>query len=86
MSIRLQDHVAEIPDFPKPGILFYDISPLLAHSGAWAEAVEELERDDVVQAALGPIADEFIALKTQEWDEYGSQVSSWEIDKYLTFF
>ncbi len=42
MSIRLQDHVAEIPDFPKPGTLFYDISPLLAHSGAWAEAVEEL--------------------------------------------
>jgi adenine phosphoribosyltransferase len=42
MSIRLQDHVAEIPDFPKPGTLFYDISPLLAHSGAWAEAVEKL--------------------------------------------
>jgi adenine phosphoribosyltransferase len=42
MSIRLQDHVGEIPDFPKPGILFYDISPLLAHAGAWAEAVEQL--------------------------------------------
>jgi len=42
MSIRLQDHVGEIPDFPKPGILFYDISPLLAHSGAWAEVVEQL--------------------------------------------
>jgi adenine phosphoribosyltransferase len=42
MSIRLQDHIAEIPDFPKPGTLFYDISPLLAHSGAWAEAVEKL--------------------------------------------
>ena len=42
MSIILQDHVGEIPDFPKPGILFYDISPLLAHAGAWAEAVEQL--------------------------------------------
>ena len=51
-----------------------------------AEAIEELGRDDVVQAALGPIADEFIALKTQEWEEYDSQVSTWEIDKYLTFF
>jgi len=50
------------------------------------EAIEELKRDDVIQAALGPIADEFITLKTQEWDEYDSQVSSWEIDKYLTFF
>ena len=42
MSIRLQDHVAEVPDFPKTGILFYDISPLLAHARAWAEAVEQL--------------------------------------------
>ncbi len=42
MPIRLQDHVGEIPDFPKPGILFYDISPLLAHSDAWVEAVEQL--------------------------------------------
>ncbi|MDP6426608.1 MAG: adenine phosphoribosyltransferase [Alphaproteobacteria bacterium] len=40
--MRLQDHVGEIPDFPKPGILFYDISPLLAHSDAWIEAVEQL--------------------------------------------
>ena len=51
MPIRLQDHVGEIPDFPKPGILFYDISPLLAHSGAWAEAVEQLA--DVI-APLSP--------------------------------
>ena len=42
MPIRLQDHIGEIPNFPKPGSLFYDISPLLAHSGAWAEAVEQL--------------------------------------------
>jgi adenine phosphoribosyltransferase len=42
MTIRLQDHISEIPDFPKPGILFYDISPLLAHADAWAEAVEQL--------------------------------------------
>ena len=42
MSIRLQDYVAEVPDFPKAGILFYDISPLLAHAHAWAEAVEQL--------------------------------------------
>jgi len=42
MSIRLQDHVGEVPDFPNPGILFYDISPLLAHARAWAEAIEQL--------------------------------------------
>jgi adenine phosphoribosyltransferase len=31
----LKEHIREIPDFPKPGILFYDISTLLAHADAW---------------------------------------------------
>lgn len=40
MDIR--EHIRQIPDFPKPGILFYDISTLLAHPGAWAETVERM--------------------------------------------
>jgi adenine phosphoribosyltransferase len=40
MDIR--DHIRSIPDFPKPGILFYDISTLLAHPGAWRETVRRL--------------------------------------------
>ena len=51
-----------------------------------SEAVAELRQDEVVQEALGPIAEECINLKTQEWETYDSQVSSWEIDQYLTFF
>jgi adenine phosphoribosyltransferase len=35
----LKAHIREIPDFPKPGILFYDVSTLLAHAGAWRAAV-----------------------------------------------
>ena len=35
----LKDHIRGIPDFPKPGILFYDISTLLAHGDAWAVAM-----------------------------------------------
>lgn len=31
----IKDHIRQIPDFPKPGILFYDISTLLAHADAW---------------------------------------------------
>lgn len=31
----IKDHIRSIPDFPKPGILFYDISTLLAHPDAW---------------------------------------------------
>ncbi|MDX1710482.1 MAG: purine phosphoribosyltransferase family protein, partial [Rhodovibrionaceae bacterium] len=38
----LNDHIAQIPDFPKPGILFYDISPLLAHPKAWQETVRRM--------------------------------------------
>ena len=40
--MNLKDHIRGIPDFPKPGILFYDISPLLSHAGAWREAIRQL--------------------------------------------
>ena len=41
----LKDHIRSIPDFPKPGILFYDISTLLAHPGAWRHCVDQLAAD-----------------------------------------
>ncbi len=37
-----KEHIRAIPDFPKPGILFYDISTLLAHPQAWQATVEHL--------------------------------------------
>ncbi len=33
--MNIKEHIRQIPDFPKPGILFYDISTLLAHADAW---------------------------------------------------
>ena len=50
------------------------------------EAIEELRRDEVIKGALGVIADEFIELKTKEWETYDGQVTQWEIDEYLTLF
>lgn len=50
------------------------------------EAIQELRDDDVIKGALGAIADEFIELKTKEWETYDRQVTHWEIDEYLTFF
>jgi glutamine synthetase len=50
-----------------------------------AEVLGELERDEVIQAALGPIAAEFLRLKRAEWDEYHRQVTAWEVERYLTF-
>jgi adenine phosphoribosyltransferase len=37
--MNFKSHIRGIPDFPKPGILFYDISPLLADPQAWRGAV-----------------------------------------------
>ena len=38
----LARHIRPIPDFPKPGILFRDITPLLADAAAFAAAVRAL--------------------------------------------
>jgi adenine phosphoribosyltransferase len=41
--MNLLDYLPGVPDFPKPGILFRDISPLLAHPTAFKEAIAQLE-------------------------------------------
>ena len=48
------------------------------------EALAHLENDAVVREGLGPIADEFLRLKRDEWREYHAQVESWEVGRYLT--
>jgi adenine phosphoribosyltransferase len=35
-------HVRDVPDFPQPGVLFKDITPLLADKGAFAASVRAL--------------------------------------------
>ena len=40
----LKDYIRGVPDFPKPGILFYDISTLLRHADAWQVAMGRLSR------------------------------------------
>jgi adenine phosphoribosyltransferase len=41
-ELRLTDYIRTIPDFPKPGILFRDITPLLAAPAAFAAAIGHL--------------------------------------------
>ncbi len=41
-GIDLRRHIRDIPDWPKEGILFRDITPLLADPKAFAAAVEAL--------------------------------------------
>jgi len=38
----LTTHIRAVPDFPKPGILFRDITPLLAEPAAFATAIDRL--------------------------------------------
>ena len=54
-SIDLRRWVREVPDFPKPGILFRDLSPLMRDPEGWSEAMrrmavvcEQIEPDMIV--------------------------------------
>lgn len=42
--MNLLDYLPGVPNFPKPGILFRDISPLLANPAAFKAAILQLER------------------------------------------
>ena len=41
-NVELKDYIRDIPDFPMPGILFRDITPLLKEPRAFREAVDRL--------------------------------------------
>ena len=41
-QIQLLDYLPTVPDFPKPGIQFRDISPLLGNPAAFAQAIERM--------------------------------------------
>jgi glutamine synthetase len=55
--------------------------------GTLGEALDELERDDVICEALGEhVLSRFVDAKRAEWDEYRTQVSDWEVERYLDAF
>jgi glutamine synthetase len=55
--------------------------------GTLGEALDELERDEVIGEALGDhVLDHFLEAKRAEWDEYRTQVSEWEVERYLEQF
>jgi adenine phosphoribosyltransferase len=57
MSVEeLRKKIREIPDFPKPGILFYDITTLLKEPGPYHEAIDlmlEPYRDAGIEIVVG---------------------------------
>ena len=52
---ELKSHIRDIPDFPKPGIIFKDITPLLANGAALREVVDRIadRYRDKVDIVLG---------------------------------
>ncbi len=52
---ELKSHIRDIPDFPKPGIIFKDITPLLADGPALREVVDRIadRYRDKVDIVLG---------------------------------
>jgi adenine phosphoribosyltransferase len=63
VAIDLKTFIRDIPDFPKPGILFRDITPLLASPEAFREAIWQLAepfRDRGIQAVVAAEARGFI--------------------------
>ena len=70
----------------------FDAAMLARHNvqtlpGSLREALDELERDELVRDTLGPhVYERFVEAKRQEWNEYRLQVSQWEIDRYLGVF
>ena len=56
----LRSYVRTIPDFPIPGILFRDITPMLADAGALRESVQQL-----VRAVDGQAVDKVIGIESR---------------------
>ena len=52
--------------------------------GTLGEAIDELESDPVIGEALGDhVLTHYVSAKRAEWDEYRTQVTGWELDRYL---
>ena len=59
----LKKYIADIPDFPEPGVLFRDVTPLLADKDAYQESVRllaEFGKDKNVDVIAGPEARGFL--------------------------
>lgn len=55
--------------------------------GSLEAALDELEGDQVIRDALGPhVYERFINAKRAEWEDYRLEVTSWELNKYLSAY
>ncbi|MBB6348604.1 adenine phosphoribosyltransferase [Nonomuraea muscovyensis] len=60
LSTLILDRIRDVPDYPKPGVLFKDISPLLADHEVFAAVVDALAGSEPVDKIVGIEARGFI--------------------------
>ncbi|EKU94258.1 Adenine phosphoribosyltransferase [Alloiococcus otitis] len=61
--MNYKDYIANVPDFPEKGIIFRDISPLMANGPVFQEAIQDIvdfAQDKEVEVIVGPEARGFI--------------------------
>jgi len=59
----LKQYIANVPDFPEKGVMFRDISPLMANGKAYGYATQQIvdyAKDKEVEMIVGPEARGFI--------------------------
>ena len=59
----LKKYIKDIPDFPEPGVLFRDVTPLLADKDAYQESIRLLSdfaKEKKVDLVVGPEARGFL--------------------------
>jgi glutamine synthetase len=82
----------EPPDPVEENLYHFDAAKLESRRirqlpGTLREALDELAADEVIRDALGDhVFERFLEAKTEEWDEYRTQVSGWEVERYLEAF
>jgi adenine phosphoribosyltransferase len=62
-AIDLKNLIRDVPDFPKPGILFKDITPLLSSAEAFKQTIGQMAdryRDQKIEAVVAAEARGFI--------------------------
>jgi glutamine synthetase len=80
-----------IPPEPLNDINVYDLTPaeraemsITELPDSLADALRELEADEVLKDALGPVTyNTFIRAKWSEVEEYRTKVTDWELERYL---
>ena len=61
--MKLEDYIASIENYPKEGVTFRDISPLMADGNAYSYAIREIVQyatDKKIDMIVGPEARGFI--------------------------